>query len=290
MTNILSDLNIPYRNVGEHHHATEGFVQIDCPFCSKDSHKFRLGISLSGSFSTCWVCGYHPIIETLMEITGYSSAECKRILKDINYKEVKRKRPKGNLVIPKGVRDLQGPHKRYLRSRGFNWRELKDMWKIQGIGIASRLSWRIFIPIIHHGEMISWTTRSISDSNKIPRYINASLEEESMSHKSLLYGEDYAYQKIIVTEGPFDVWRIGPGAVATLGIGYSLEQILRIAEYSKRIICFDNEKTAQERAKRLCNELSVFPGETLNIQLDAKDAASATDDEIEQIRKEIRDK
>ena len=39
--------------------------------------------------------------------------------------------------------------------------------KIFGIGIAPRLQWRIWIPIHYHGEIVSWTTRSLSDNIKL---------------------------------------------------------------------------------------------------------------------------
>ena len=282
-TEILSQLNIEYKPEG-HHHCRPGWLQLDCPFCGKDSHGWHLGYSLEGNFLNCWRCGHQPIIKTLMEITGYSFAKCKRILSDVETVEVKKTKPKGKLVIPKGVGELMPSHIKYLMQRKFDYKDIRQTWKIQGIGLASQLSWRIFIPIFYHGKMVSWTTRSISNNKKITRYISASPEEESIPHKSLLYGEDYAKQSIIILEGPTDVWRIGPGAVATLGTGYSNEQVLRMSSYSKRAICFDNEKEAQVRAKKLCDDLSVFDGETYNIQLDSKDAATTSIKEIKLLR------
>jgi len=284
LTDILSQLNIEYKTEGQHHHCRPGWIQLDCPFCGKNSHKWHLGYSLEDNYLNCWRCGSHPLVETLMEITGYSHTKCKRILKDIKPAKIKKKKPKGRLIIPKGVGPLLTVHKQYIESRGFFWEEIRKLWDVRGIGIANRLSWRIFIPIFYHRKMVSWTTRSISNSSKVTRYISASTKEESIPHKSLLYGEDFAQQYIIITEGPFDVWRIGPGAVATLGTGYSAEQIIRMTRYPKRVICFDTEKEAQKRAKKLWDDLSVFPGETYNIQLDAKDPASAKAKEIKQLR------
>ncbi len=282
-TEVLSQLNIPYKTEG-HHHCRPGWVQIDCPWCGRDTQKWHLGYSLDGHFLNCWRCGPHRPIETLMEITGLPFYQCKKLLSGIEPTETKKEKPKGKLIIPKGVGKLGRPHLHYICKRGFVPSEIEELWKIKGIGIAAKLAWRIFIPIIYHGETVSWTTRSISDNPKVTRYISAPLKEESIPHKSLLYGEDYAQQTIIVTEGPFDVWRIGPGAVATLGVGYSHAQMLRMSHYPVRVICFDREKTAQIRAKKLCNNLSVFPGETYNIQLSSKDAAGATAKEIKKIR------
>lgn len=282
---ILQEFNIPTAPEG-HHHSRLWWVQIDCPFCGKDSKKYHLGYSLEGNFCTCWRCGFHSLIDTLIELTGLSFSKCKKILGSLETTEVRiKEKPKGKLIIPKGVGELRRPHLRYLCERGFNPSEIEKLWKVQGIYIAARLSWRIFIPIFYRGKMVSWTTRSISDSGKVTRYISASLKEESMPHKSLLYGEDYVRQSIIITEGPFDVWRIGPGAVATLGVGYSDDQAFRMTSYPKRAICFDSDKEAQKRARKLCNDLSAFPGETCNIILSGKDAAETNEKEIEELRR-----
>lgn len=284
---VLSQLDIPIAPEG-HHHARQGWIQIDCPFCAKDSQQWHMGYSLEGNFFNCWRCGSHRPVETLMEITGLPFRECLKLLGNVTSTEIKKEKPKGKLIIPRGVGELLSIHIQYLQNREFfNSIRLKRTWGIQGIGLAAKLSWRIFIPIYYHGKMVSWTTRSVSNKKNITRYISASAKEESIPHKSLLYGEDYCRKTIIITEGPFDVWRIGPGAVATLGIGYSNEQLLRMTKYEKRVVCFDNEKLAQVKAKKLCDDLSVFPGETFNIELDAKDAASAGDEEIKLLRMEL---
>lgn len=280
-TEVLKQLNIEYRTEGKH--CRDGWLQIDCPWCGKDSHKFHLGYSLSGHFMNCWRCGPHRPIETLMEITSKPFYECKKLLGDIRPITIPKKRTRGKLVLPKGLTELKKNHKAYLANRGFKSSELQKLWRIQATPAFGKLAWRIFIPIIYHGKTVSWTTRAIGDLNSL-RYISASPKEESMPLKSLLYGEDYVVNTIIVTEGPFDVWRIGPGAVATLGIGYTTEQVKRMMQYPKRIICFDNETTAQQRARKLCDDLSVFPGETYIAKLDSNDAASASKSEIDMLQ------
>jgi len=283
---ILQEYNIPIAPAG-HHHAREGWIQIDCPYCGRDSQGWHMGYSIEGNFVNCWRCGSHRLINTVVEITGLSYREVKKLLDDLETEHFEREKPLGKLVLPTGIKDLHSAHKKYLYNRGFKWRKLVHVWKIFGIGIAPRLSWRIFIPIHYHGEVVSWTTRSISNNLKIVRYISAGENEEAMPHKELLYGEDFARHAVIVVEGIFDVWRIGPGAVATFGSGYSQEQLERIAKYPTRAICFDSEPEAQKRARKLVNDLSVFPGETYNVILDMKDAAEESKENIKRLRKEI---
>ena len=90
---------------------------------------------------------------------------------------------------------------------------------------------------------------------------------------------------MVVVEGPFDAMRIGPGAVAVMGTGWSRAQLLAISKFPVRAVVFDSEPEAQERARRLCHDLSVFEGKTSRIQLDAADPGSASKAEITRLRK-----
>jgi len=87
-------------------------------------------------------------------------------------------------------------------------------------------------------------------------------------------------------EGVMDVWKIGPGAVATMGTMYTQAQLFRMMRFPRRIICFDADKPGQMRAKNLIEALSACEGETFNVVLEsAKDAGAASSKEVKQIRK-----
>ncbi len=282
-TDILSQYNIEIAPEGSEH-TSEGWIHFDCPFCEKDTQRFHMGYSLENNFTNCWRCGYHSLLSTLVELTGLSFYECKNLLKRLDTEHFEITTTKGTLIIPDGVVDLKRIHKKYLRKRNFDVKYIQKIWGIKGIGIHATLSWRLFIPIHYQGKIVSWTTRSVWDEN-IKRYMTAKKEEEEISAKSLLYGEDYCKEAIIVCEGPLDVWRIGKGAVSTMGTAYSQAQVEKIIKYKKRIICFDNDKAGQTAAKRLCSDISTFPGETYNIVLDGKDAAESSDKVIWKLRK-----
>ena len=97
---ILNQLNIEYAPEG-HHHCRAGWIQIDCPFCAKDSHKWHMGYSIEDSFLNCWRCGSHGLIDTLMEITDLPYSTCKKLLVDLEKSKVITKKHKGKLIIPK---------------------------------------------------------------------------------------------------------------------------------------------------------------------------------------------
>jgi len=282
---ILSDHNIDHRTEG-HEHCRAGWVQIDCPFCSPDTQRFRMGINLKYAYANCWHCGHKTLTYVLLKLLNLPVKNIKDIADKIRPEQIEQFTHTGKYLPPKNVTELLPPHKRYLQNRGFNIKKLKRLWSIQGIGLAARLQWHIFIPIIHHGQFVSWTTRSIADHPK-NKYISAGSEEEAIPHKHLLYGEDYCHHSIVVVEGPADVWAGGPGFAAIFGLSYTNQQVKRISKYPVRAICFDNEPGAQQIARKLVNDLSAFHGETYNIILDSSDPGEATTYELRRIRKEI---
>ena len=66
----------------------------------------------------------------------------------------------------------------------------------------------------------------------------------------------------MVTEGIFDVWRMGIGSIGLFGIDWKQEQASILKKFTHRFIMFDPETQAQKRAKELASWLSPFPGET----------------------------
>jgi DNA primase len=175
-------------------------------------------------------------------------------------------------------------HRKYLSNqRRLDPDEIAQLWGVQGIGLAAEYAWRLWIPVYHFGEVVSWTTRAIGTGM---RYLHAPPEQESVPIKSVLYGSDLVRHAVIICEGPIDAWTIGPGAVATCGLGYTREQLIKLSQFSVKVVCFDSEFQAQKRARRLARQLQVFPGETYVVELQTgKDPNEADRREIMELRK-----
>jgi hypothetical protein len=185
---------------------------------------------------------------------------------------------------------MRGPllaaHRAYLEDvRGFDSVELEKLWDIQGIGIAVRLQWRIYIPIALDNQKVSWTTRAITDKEGTQRYVSASAAEEAVNHRDIVYGIDYCLHSVVICEGPFDAWAVGPGGVCLFGIDFSSAQVRRLVRVPHRFVCFDSAPDAQRKALELCNQLCMFPGQTSNILLNAKDPAKASQKELQTLRR-----
>ena len=284
---VLTSLRIPFAN-SNHHHVRSGWIGIDCPRCSPGWQKYRLGINRSNGKSSCWTCGVSNAPKMMALTSGQPLSAVLSLWHQIrfNYRTAKKEAVDRHLEIPKGVGPMQEAHRAYLLDRKFDPDAIENLWGVQGIGIAVKLAWRLFIPIHDaEGMMVAWTTRSLNPNADL-RYITAKEEQSEVDVKSLLYGEHLVQDSMIVNEGPIDAWAWGPGGVSTLGVAYSAVQVARIAKYPLRCVCFDSTADAQKRAAHLCRQLAAFPGETHNILLEsAKDAAAADPEETAEVRK-----
>lgn len=286
---LLQNHNIDFRQHGDAaSNAGHNWLQVDCPSCSPNSGKYRLGVHKYQGNWNCWLCGPQKTTEAwaaVLHITTKAAWKLASTLpKDtiVPAAEVHT----GKLILPHGLGPLLKAHRKYLTGRGFDPDAAAEQYGIQGIGpLGGSLAWRIFIPIHFNGEVVSWTTRAIVPDAKI-RYHAAGEHQEARKGKSLLFAGDMVRGACVVHEGPLDAIRTGPGAVATCGISYSKAQIRLLSEIPRRVICFDSEPKAQERAAELANVLSVYPGTTLIATLETgKDAGDADLAELMELRK-----
>lgn len=282
---LLKELGVGTAHKGEHHHAREGWLQVEsCPFCG--SHNYHLGYNLANQVFFCFRCRFHRTVDTLLALgaTMGQVGACWGAKGKARAQATQAKTPRGGLKEPKFRGPLLPQHKEYLESRGFVPEEIQKLWEVEGIGLHPHLAWRLYIPIVQDGKRVSWTTRSIS-SKVEQRYISATAAQETVSLKECLYGEQFVGHSVVVVEGPTDAWNVGLGAAAVLGTGYTTAQVGRIAKYPFRYVVFDNAPTAQAVAEALCQELSCLPGVTEKIELDAADPGSASAREIRLLRK-----
>lgn len=287
---ILDEFGIPKAGIG-HRHGRAGWVQIDCPWCGRGDGKYHLGISTTTLRASCWRCGSKRVAEAVALASGKPIGCVAAALKGARGVRFAAHEPRvvGRFRAPSGVGGLLAGHEAYLRGRGYDPPKIAALWGVCGIGNAPSLRWRLYIPVIHHGIPVSWTTRACNPHDPM-RYVSAPATDEAVPHKRLLYGADYARHAIIIHEGPLDVWATGPGAVATFGVVATAAQILAMSRYNVRVVCFDNDAPGRDRARELSKALSAFPGTTHNVTLDsAKDAGGASPGEIQELRRAFLD-
>lgn len=269
----------------DHKHSRPGWTQIEnCPRCH--STNYHLGIKNDYSRAACYKCGGWSIRGVLREITQAPWPEIYKLTGQGIWipKEVAHEH-KGTYTPPTGLRPLTDSpkHCKYLKRRGFDPTYCETVWGMQATGPWSNYPQRLFIPINRHNRPVSWTARAVADQD--PKYQTASEEEKCFDEKNWLFGLDFVRHAAIICEGPLDAVNLGRGAVATFGLAVTPAQVSLMASIWRRIICFDNSPDAQARADKLAETLSLFPGETVRVNLDADDPGSAEPSEVNEIRK-----
>ena len=292
ITEVFDRLGVPYLSSG-HEHTRPGWVQADCPDCGLTGH-WRLGFDeRRPGRCACWACGPKRLGDVLQSLSGESWQTVRPYLVALygSPQHAPADDRKRGRYDPPETGDLKPIHKRYLEGRGFDWKRLVRFWGVRAVvpHQADRhrhYAWNLFVPVTHRFEAVSFTTRSVNPDAKL-RYVSASKDMEKVDHKSLLYGQDLVPgNTVVVHEGPFDVWRTGPGAVCTFGTAFSPAQVEKIARYPVRVVCYDFTPEGQDAARKLCDRLDVFPGETHHVQSlgGAKDAAEASEADVRRLR------
>ena len=179
-------------------------------------------------------------------------------------------------------------HRDYLISRGFDPFELIKLYGLRGTGPLGDYKHRIIIPIIYQGQTVSYQGRDITGRANLP-YKACPISEEIFHHKHLVYNFDSATKNAIVVEGILDAWRIGAGAVATFGTGYTTKQAQLLRKFERVFILYDLEDTAQEQADQLSYELSAMGTKSFIISdllKEGEDPDMLSPDDVKALRRE----
>ena len=278
-------------------------VNSNCPYCDTKIDSFNMGFNPAGDYCTCWKCGGHRLNDTLSKLLSIPKNKIDEVIEQykgrmtlLNKLNGKRIGLASELKLPTDT--FTPMERKYLTSRNFNPKLLHDKYKVVGGGITGDWKYRIIIPLIINGKIISWTGRSILEKSKlkelnIPRYKNLSIEESVINPKECLFNVDHAKNKtVVLTEGAFDVMRLGDDFICSFGTSLTQSQIKELKmRYEKIFIMFDNEPEAQEKAKKYGMMLSSV-GVDVEIvdaysDFNKNDGGELNDEEVKIIRKEL---
>jgi len=289
MIELLNHLSIEFSESGKHH--TQGWVQVHCPYCEVDSTPG--GVHLSKFYYHCWRCGWRRLPDILSQLSGIPEHEIKKLLKNLAPTEstfsLETERKETDLHLPPGTGEMKRNHLRYLRTRKFNSKEMKQHWDLKGIGHMGPYKFRIIAPIYLDGVLVSFQGRDTTGKSEL-KYKACSKENEVIHHKHILYGMDHIRnRKAIIVEGITDAWRIGPGAIATFGIQFTPQQVFLLAQRLDEVyIAFDAEDLAQEQAQKLGYELDSFGIKTSLICIEEGDPGDLNKAQVTEIRELLK--
>jgi len=287
----LEDLGIPVHEEGKN--ISEGWIGIQCPFCDDISN--HLGINLDTKVGRCWKCKT-PVsaisLIMMLENISYGGA-CERLKEypDPYYNQEIRERnlkTSGHILPREATKDFSSIALNYLINRNFTPTILIPKYDLYCTNNLGKYKFRIVIPIIINYEIVGFTSRDYTDRAEL-RYRKCSIEESRIHHKEWLYNIDTIKDKVLIVEGPTDVWRMGDGCISPLTSEFSNRQIeiLSTKKIKEAYFLFDSEPNAQAQAKRMANNLSAFIPHVEVLELASGDPGGLDEIEAQKIMSEI---
>jgi len=248
-----------------------GWIGLTCPFCDDSSN--HLGINLSTLRCRCWKCGGKSLIRVLTNVCNISSKEAREYVRDFDETEIppeedgyesssqnyidKIVNGEITLKLPEeSLRHFPKLHTNYLISRNFNPHKIIPKYKLRAVGIHGPYKFRIIIPVIKNGRIITFTSRDVTDASEL-RY-KAAPQKYYPNPKHFVYGLDSVPEggSAVVVEGPTDVWRLGDGSVSFFGTMYHEKQIAELIRKNLTTlhILFDNDDPGIRAARMLAKQ------------------------------------
>lgn len=270
--------------------ANPGWLNVRCPFCGDTGQ--HLGVREDGEYANCWRCGGHDLEYTLRGILRLSRTEVQKVLAQYSVESVvraglNRRQPRARaLELPGGP--LNPRERRYLTARGFDPDLLAEKYQIQGGGIVGEWAWRIVIPLIIGGRVVSWTARDITGKSDL-RYKTLAIENSVVDPKTTVFNLDHSRrERGVLVEGPFDALKGGDGFVCSFGTSMTPAQLRLLSQrFESLVILFDPSPAAQARAWHYAQLLAVIGRteiEIVDTEID-RDPGDMTGEEIRDLRR-----
>lgn len=290
----LDSRGIDYDESGKN--VQEGWLGIQCLWCEDDSN--HLGIDLDSKGINCWRCPVKgTVIKLIMKVDHCSFAESLRVVKKFSHiTALSDRRSSGTTQMPQAPERLELPsisenqllkiHRDYLTSRNFDPDFIFTKYKLRCNGPVGDFALRLIIPFYNRNRLVTFTTRDVTGKARIP-YIHCSKLKSILHPKQTLYNIDSVQDTALVLEGVFDVWRLGDGAVGTMGDKWTPQQLVLLKNLKRCFIMFDTEDEAQENAERLAYNLSITVPDVHVLGLEDGDPADISPEDAKLIRKEI---
>jgi len=290
LTDYLNGISVPFITEGKN--VTPGWIEITCPFCGDPS--YHLGISPNLLFN-CWRCGEKGnIVKLLMELESISYHKAVKQAGEFDTKWAESfrrdiKERLGHNILPKEAKsELLDIHTNYLRGRRFHPDAIQSEYNILGVGPIGKYKFRVIAPCTLEGTTVNFTALAVL--NKSPKYLHCPNEEAIVSMKSLLYNIDNVEKTMLIMEGITDVWRIGKGSVAVMGMEFSKEQLALVVKSDVKnvFVMFDSGEVEQKKANHLATNLSGIVDHVEVIELPEGDPGDLSESDVNHLREELK--
>lgn len=273
-----------------------GWYGIRCVFCD-DTHN-HLGINLESKNFHCWRCGSKGgILKLIRELEDITPKAARKIAIEFSDKTEFRKilsKPEpqfNNKIIYPKLCDPLPIHYEYLKKRRYDLDKMQKKYDLKFTGMTAESGWkmRIILPIKMQNVIQTYTSVDVTGKAEF-KYRSAGPEKSFLPAKSTLYGVDWIKSSTIIVEGPFDQWRLGDGAIATLGVQITAGQLLILSKLAceNYYVLFDGETQAILRAHKLAEQLNLLGKNVEILELNSGDPDDFTDEWVANLKKELK--
>ena len=288
----LQFLQVSFSEHGQSGSVSRGWVGIQCIYC--DDHGDHMGVNLAQKYFSCWRCQVTGSLLTLIQdIEGINYGAALHRIGDFQTfvpfeaERSERLRDNGQSILP-NHRPLTQGQIGYLQGRRFDPDRLARDWGLVSGPISGPWRYRIIIPVTLGRRVVTWIGLDTAGVRSA-KYKAASVQESFIPTSELLYGADYVGKNVLVVEGAADVWRMGRGAVALLGMGQTVNKLepLISLEAERYFIMLDGEPQAIENARRIAHDLSSHSLQVEVLELDSGDPDDLDDFDVQKWREEL---
>jgi len=271
---IYNNLDIPSWTEGKN--VTQGWVEVQCPFCADSSH--HCGVHPETELFSCWICGKKGhFTDLLMELTGLSFSECKNLISDSSATFKKRpldmikEKLLGESIVEQQAKiftnHIKLPDTFELVTYDTNFSLLDSYLERRDVSIdtivkhkcgvcrAGYYMNRLIIPIFYQGKLVSYQAADLTGFANL-KYRSAPLSISRINDFLYNYDEIKVGGRMIIVEGVLDAWRIGVEAVAafTSHLTKAQKKLIIAKNLEELYFCFDCELTAYYKAKKEAEE------------------------------------
>ncbi len=296
----LESEDIDYHVAGEKN-VTKGNIGITCPMPDCDDKSWHCNIHLEDQFFKCWNCNGGGQLNYLVAcLQDCSWAQANTIISRFQTEFPERpigSHPSRENIQPdpqsdplrgiKGEVSFPRMHLDYLRGRNFDPDLLIPEYGLKAISNVGPYRFRILVPIVQNGEMVSFTTRDVT--GRSTPYLHCPDGRSITPIKDCLYNLDSVGDKVIIVEGVTDVWRLGKGTVATFGTNFTKRQVelLHDRGIERAFVLFDPEEQAQRKARELTGLLALFVRWVERLELASGDPADMSPERVLELKKNL---
>ena len=301
IVSFLEDNDIYHRFSGEN--VGRGWVGFQCPFC--EGAKEHGGVNLTHKNFSCFQCGETAsppkLIKQILNcswakaydtVRKYSSRDT--AMSSWAHTPTDKRRSQRPVHLPALTGPLSGPGGHYLTSRGFNPKAIEAKYGVKESGPLGDYRFRLIIPVYVNKKLVSFTSRDYTEKRE-PKYKEQPIKEAIIPVKDCLYNIDSVKDKLLIVEGPADVWRMGDGAVSLLGIKCTEAQqewLFRWWKYKtkfsgkKKVVLLLDPKT-RKAADKLYFTLTSFIRDIKIVELSGRDPAELTQEEAMNLKLQV---